>query len=447
MCIFDELKNKYFAAIDFVIILIIGVVHLVFFFFIKETDFENIFDAFESSPLFEFSIETKCGSNSHVIFHTWEGRKTVVYSTSGGRIRARTKIVDPTDISKINGHYFCYKHISYKELLYNGQIIKKGAICPQEYQQNCGIIDTLEQELCIKNEDKCPLYDVGIGQNTDTTNYESRREYEGNFYYNKENFDVPNKKIIGKLILNEGQPCYRLNEKKWRTFVSEEAGEENFECKLEIFGKLEDGRYHYQGNITYDKLYNDNLGSNYNIFKDKIEELQNYKVSLYKREFLGIDKSCDEKSPLSDEKIEKLNKSQEMEVICLLVELLIMISFFIAVIVAFIKYKCTWYLGRANFEIFFLISVFICLVAILVCIICHSVFLARMINNDVSYECSDKITNEVLRKEKESTHNVIIYTIINLSSDIFAIILNLFFFVLSFFGSKYNREELLLLKI
>ena len=136
MCIFDELKNKYFAAIDFVIILIIGVVHLVFFFFIKETDFENIFDAFESSPLFNFSIgTTTCGSNSHIVFYTWEGREEKDYYYSNGRRRSRTKIVDVTDISAINGHLFCYKYISYKDLLYNGQIIKKGETCPQEYQK------------------------------------------------------------------------------------------------------------------------------------------------------------------------------------------------------------------------------------------------------------------------------------------------------------------------
>ena len=90
MCIFDELKNKYFLAIDYIIILIIGIVHLVFFFFIKKTDFENIFDAFESSPLFNFSIEgISCGSNTPLVFRTWEGRKVVVHHSSNGRSRAR----------------------------------------------------------------------------------------------------------------------------------------------------------------------------------------------------------------------------------------------------------------------------------------------------------------------------------------------------------------------
>ena len=56
-----QLKNDCFVIIDYTIILIIAIVHFVFFFYIKETDFENIFDAFESSPLFNFSIETTCG--------------------------------------------------------------------------------------------------------------------------------------------------------------------------------------------------------------------------------------------------------------------------------------------------------------------------------------------------------------------------------------------------
>ena len=125
MCLLDGLKNIYFVVIDSAIILIIAIVHFVFFFYIKETDFENIFDAFESSPLFDFSIGTTCGSNSHIVFHTGEGREEKDYYYSNRRRRSRTKIVDVTDISAINGHLFCYKYISYKNLLYNGQIIKR----------------------------------------------------------------------------------------------------------------------------------------------------------------------------------------------------------------------------------------------------------------------------------------------------------------------------------
>ena len=69
------LTNEYFLFANCVIIILIAIVHFVFVFFIKETDLDNIFDAFESSPLFDFSIGTTCDSNSHIIFHTWKGRK------------------------------------------------------------------------------------------------------------------------------------------------------------------------------------------------------------------------------------------------------------------------------------------------------------------------------------------------------------------------------------
>ena len=440
MCLFSELKADWFVIVDFATILIIAIVHFVFFFLIKETDFENIFDTFESSPLFDFNIGTICGANSHVVFHTWKGREEIDYYYANGHTRSRTKIVDVTDITKINGYLFCYKYISYKDLLYNGQIIKKGERCPQQYEYNCGIIDTLEQELCIKNGDKCPLYDVGIGQNIDTTNYISESETEGNVYYNNEHYNDPNKRIIGKLILNEGQPCYRLNEKKWRTFVSEEAGEENFGCKLEVFGKLEDGRYHYQGNITYEKLYNDNLGSNYNIFKDKIEELQNYKVSLYKREFLGIDKSCDEKTNIKKDDSQKLKKNQEMETICLLVEAIIIFSFLLGLAlypcISFCKIKKRKQNSKVSWYDVFFGFLIICLMLNLICTICQAVFLGRIIKYDLSYDCSDEKTNEVLRLENLNTKNSIKYTAVNLGLDIFYILFNVFVHLIIFIKKK-----------
>ena len=122
----DNLKNKYFAIIDFILLLIFGVIHLVFYFIIKETDFENIFDTFESSPLFDLKISPNCGSYSHIVFHVWEGYEVSTRGRSGRN--SRTKIVDRTDIDRINGNYFCYKKISYKDLLYNGQIIKKESL-------------------------------------------------------------------------------------------------------------------------------------------------------------------------------------------------------------------------------------------------------------------------------------------------------------------------------
>ena len=250
MCDFHKIENKYcnnyFIVFDMILFLILSIIHLVFYFYIKQTDMENIFDSFESSPLFDFSVETYCADKSHITFHVWEGREETYYYYNNGKINSNTKIVDVTDIDKINGHYFCYKHISYKELLYKGQIKKE---CSGIYSKNCGIIDTLNQKMCIKENEDCPLYNVGIG--TDFSK-------PGGIYYNNDVISSNNKKIIGKIILNDGQPCYRLNEKLWKKFVSKEAGNQHLKCELEIFGKFTDDRFEQKGDISYNQLYYDN---------------------------------------------------------------------------------------------------------------------------------------------------------------------------------------------
>ena len=381
MCDFDnEIHTKIFKFTNYFLFLILAVIHLVYYFFIKETDFNNLFNTYESSPLFEFNIDSNCGNKSHVTFHIWGGRQEVYYR---GRKKI-TKIVDKAEISRINGNYFCYKHISYKESLHNGQIIKKGETCPGNYNKNCGTIDTLEQQLCIKNGDNCPLYDVGIGDQTDTNNY--TQHISSNTYYNNDNYQGP-KTIIGKLILNDGQPCYQINEKLWRKFKSNEVDKEHLDCDLEIFGKLNDDRYEKRGDITYKKIYEDNLPlTSQELLLDNIKD---EKTFLYKRVFLGIDKSCDEKADINEDKYDKLRKSQNMEKVLLLVESILiisfLISFFITTIILSIKYKLK-IIDIFIFLIFMVILLFIC-------IICQSVFIARMANFDFYYNCSDEITN------------------------------------------------------
>ena len=96
----DYLDNYILTISDIILLFGIGVVHLVFYFYIKQNDFGNIFDLLESSPLFNFRLDNSgCGTDSHLIFHVWEGRK------QGGR-QTKTEILDKTDIDRINGYYF-----------------------------------------------------------------------------------------------------------------------------------------------------------------------------------------------------------------------------------------------------------------------------------------------------------------------------------------------------
>ena len=430
----ELLENKYLTIIGIIVFSSLSIIHLIYHYSMKESDFLNIIDTLESSPLFEFELnKTFCNWRSNVVFHKWEGRKER-YFDRHSILLFSTRIVDETNIEKINGYKFCYKHISYKDLLYNGQIIKEEGTCPEKYNKNCGIIDTLNQKLCVNEEMNCPLYDVAIGQNNllDNSSYN-----KGNIKYDK-----PDKKIIGKLILNEGAPCYLLSEKLWRKFDSKEAGENHLKCEKEIFGKVKDERYEYRGDITYKQIYKDNLeNKNYALVKDDIKK---EKVSLYKREFLGINKTCDEKYNISRKQYEKLVKNQKMEKDFLFTEFLVFLTDASLLLINIII-QAIWCSSPA-WEIInimgFIVLIFF-LVFLFIGNICQIVFLVRIKNNDIFYNCSDVITNEILRIENENTKKTISYTKTNLIVDVFAFVIYLILFIIILLLYKYEEFKII----
>ena len=423
--------------VDFILLLIVGIIHLVFYFYYKQTDFDNIFGTFDSSPLFDFSYSNNCGAKTEYVLQNWKGLKDTQYIDNRGNLQIpETIITDQKDLKIINSKKFCYKEISYKKLLYNDQIRKLEDKYEGIYTKDCGIIDTLNQHLFIKEGEKCPLYDIGIGTPDDLTNYNYIEDSLSNIniYYNKDNYNNPDKKIIGKLTLSEGQPCYREEEKLWRKFISDEAEEGNLKCELEIFGKLTDDRYLYRGNITYNQLYKENLGSKYELFKDKLNNLE---VSLYKREFLGIDKTCDEKNTISKEDYTQLKKYQKKGKTCLLVEAIVTIGIPALSIIAIIAavYKLSYAIGVLFVNLFFALAAFF------VCIICQGVFLGKVIYYDLAYSCSDEITNEVLKNENRNTKISILYLAVNLGLDVFIILINVSVYLINKIKDKYKETE------
>ncbi len=439
MCIINKLDKNYLRIMLTSIILVISITHIVFGFLIKVNNFNSL-DIFDSSPLFNFTISNDCQGKSSIVFHRWGGRKEWDWSIDDDfNIEIETKIVDETDITKINGNYFCYKHISYKDLLYNGQIIKKGEECPLEYTKICGRIDTLEQELCIKETENCPLYDIGLGSEPDQDNY--IYDAESNVYYNKESYNESNKKIIGKLVLNDGQPCYNSTEKLWKKFASKEAVETHLKCEYEVFGNYSDERYEQKGNITYLRLYKDNLNSesqNFVIDKIKGDEV----VYLYKREFFGIDKECDEKYNLNQDAFSILSSNEQMERNLLLVEgFIIAIHTLTIFLLEIIFCGCLEnYLRIPQCVLCIFYSIYIGF--LISSIICQSVFLFRMIQNDVSdYNCSDSITNEIIRKETEFTKRNIIYTKINLFIDSIFLLGNCLAMIIGLILERFDKSN------
>ena len=159
-------KNR-FICITLIIIYIYTSItstfHFIKSFLIKSTpEFYTLLDNLDSSPLFNFTIantSNECYPDDIFVFQNWKGIKEYYTDSSNNQV---TRIVYETDITKLNGKVYCYKKISYKDLLSKGQIIKKEEICPLNYTKDCGTIDTLEQKLCIEDSEECPLYDINF---------------------------------------------------------------------------------------------------------------------------------------------------------------------------------------------------------------------------------------------------------------------------------------------
>ena len=119
-----------------------------------------------------------------------------------------------------------YKKFSkYRDLFYNNQIKKQNENCKENYK-SFGIIDTLNQILCIKNEENCPL--------------NNNNNYKGE------------KKIIGNIILNHKQPCFSTLDKLWKKISSKEAGDGHLKYKKTIKNMENDNKRNEKiGQITY----------------------------------------------------------------------------------------------------------------------------------------------------------------------------------------------------
>ena len=61
-----------------------------------------------------------------------------------------------------------------------------------------------------------------------------------------------------------------------------------------------------------------------------------------------------------------------------------------------------------------------------------------LINNEISYNCSDDITNEVFRKENENIKKNIRYTKINLALDLFVFLFHVFALLIIYILDKYG---------
>ena len=74
MCIFEKINHPCIILPNKTFIFIISIIHIVFGALIRINKF-NTFDLFDSSPLFDFSIDKDCQDKFAVVFHRWGEKK------------------------------------------------------------------------------------------------------------------------------------------------------------------------------------------------------------------------------------------------------------------------------------------------------------------------------------------------------------------------------------
>lgn len=247
---------------------------------------QEIENSIDGKPIISFNLKSACSPEEEIlIFGEWDGTKfgckcgdsyksTSYCQTAYGSSSECESIpeVPPIKYQKIKSKYICIKKYNktYRELLKSNQIISKYEECPLNYK-SCGIIDTLERQLCFKNEEDCPIT-IEYFRNMDS-NLKDKP-------FNRLNYS----QILTLFKIHENYPCIHPSEKNWHY---NHILQDTRTCHTKILGELLDYRYRRMSTIStikYD-LYKDNgIKSEYNKYI-----LEKETVYLYGRYFMGFE--------------------------------------------------------------------------------------------------------------------------------------------------------------
>lgn len=286
----------------------------------------EIQNSFNGSLIQSLSLKPSCdGDETKVILGVWDGTKEgcecngIIYQQSCSDKQIENNCIllyenPPLNYTVFNSSFLCAKRmkIKYKELLKTNKIISSEETCPQNYKL-CGVLDTLDRLLCVKDDETCPI-------NTDTLRFQIFNLFNRNetlstsYHYLNYNLDSNNKTIphlISSIKIIQFKPCINPNEKFWDYHYILEPEEQR--CQTEIKGNSYDNRYIKLTDLPISKLelYNENLiTEKLKDIKDiSLNRIKNDPINLFSKNFLGFDIKDLENSDFNcDEIIDKMEE-------------------------------------------------------------------------------------------------------------------------------------------
>ena len=312
------------------------------------------------------------------------------------------KSISKKDINSFNNISFCIdKGIkNYKTFLENS--IPKNKSCKEGYK-SCGYLDSLEQKLCILENEKCPINDIVINFQESLTNYTTIKLKNDKYLHYSSG--IEGKSIITSLKLSEKEaPCIYPGEFSWKYHYELELS--THYCNTSILSSKIDNKFKRIETINKYDLYEENniillLNNTPNYPFNKIKD---DKVDLYQRTYLGFDKECMIYNNFAFDYFDNVKSNLQTANICIKI-----IFYFFCI-------------GLGGFIIIFLIIINIfkfmdkdflqniqflkkdnsCIIIVIVGLIKAILFILNIIlikqlkSIDIKFNCGDKYVNELI---------------------------------------------------
>ena len=360
------------------------------------------------------------------------------------------------------GRIFCKQKLNYNYYTY----LKFSTVgdCPKGFKK-CGILDSLNRIMCLKESEKCPINKIIINNNStspDDFGY-TVIDLDDDFYLHYTNEDVNNYIITG-FNLSEGKICanpffHNLNNFE-QYFL-----EKNFNfsgCNKEYNDNLYDEKSYFElDTITREKLLEDNNLLSY------INSLPNYPINnlqstltLFSKTYTGFHQNCINDNKLSSEIwtsiIDNTKDSKTYIIIVLVFTIIALLLSIIRIItlqcVCFKKHplqykdvprKCGLY---RKYGVFYMKINFIFL-AFILSFVCFS-FVFSIVSlkflcdiRSVKVNCGDEIYKDILAEIKNKLNRNLIFVVFIFIINFIEICLIIFEIIFNCKNRNYEAEK------